>query len=90
MASRLASKCINWLIDTIETTLPPTTESDAVFPKCYTIDDKHVCSIGIKGAEIVFTPIFDSLKEANIKKRQSGTTWWLKYDEVINVLSKRF
>lgn len=88
-ATRLAVNCVNWL----EHSAAAARESLAQHPvigsgPIYTKDPNHSCIIGIVGAEIVYTPVEDILKEADVKTRRSKQQWWMGLGKLIKVLSK--
>ena len=40
------------------------------------------------GAEIVFTPVMESYKDADVKTRRGKTAWWRPFTHLIKILSK--
>ncbi|KAJ3020349.1 6-phosphofructokinase, alpha subunit [Thoreauomyces humboldtii] len=88
-ATRLAVNCINWL-------QASATEARAALAEkpvngagsVYTKNPNHSCTIGIVGAEITYTPVLESFKDADVKSRRGTTQWWRGYTHLIKVLSK--
>jgi 6-phosphofructokinase 1 len=85
-ATRLAVACVDW----IDKSVAECSDHKACswMPSVYTDKREHSTCIGVKGAEVVFTPVEDVLKEANMKKRTSKMSWWMELDDFIRVLSK--
>ena len=85
-ATRLAVACVDWIDKSVSEC---SGNKDCPWmPSVYTDLREHATCIGVKGAEVVFTPVEDVLKEANMKKRTSKVSWWMELDDFIRVLSK--
>ncbi|KAG9288210.1 hypothetical protein G9A89_020516 [Geosiphon pyriformis] len=84
-ATRLAVKCINFLE---KHTKSSTSLHEASRPKVYTSQKESACVIGIIGAQVVFQPVVDLLKETDMKKRISTKAWWFEFKELVDLLSK--
>jgi 6-phosphofructokinase 1 len=82
-ATRLAVKAVDWLQKVMEE-IQPTEDM-----KSYTKKDAHSCIIGIKGADIIATPIKEAVKDADLSKRRVNNNWWLPLRSLIRILGKR-
>ncbi|KAI8921378.1 phosphofructokinase-domain-containing protein [Powellomyces hirtus] len=88
-ATRLAVNCINWLqhaASEARTSLAHNPIAGA--GSVYTKDPAHSATIGIVGAEIIFTPVETSYKDADVKTRRGKHAWWREQTKLIRVLSK--
>lgn len=85
-ATRLAVNCIDWLQ---KTSLKCRTEtSKEGCPLIYTELKEDCCVIGIRGAEVVITPIEDLINETNLNKRRGNDVWWMHLTEATKILAK--
>jgi 6-phosphofructokinase 1 len=57
--------------------------------KSYTTSDIHSCIVGIRGADIIATPITSAKENADLKKRRCKDNWWMPLRDLIRVLGKR-
>ncbi|KAJ3156926.1 6-phosphofructokinase, alpha subunit [Geranomyces michiganensis] len=100
-ATRLAVNCITWLETAAKESTSSSSSRDSVsstttksatvlgLPRIYTTRDAHSCTIGIVGAEIVFTPVVESYKDADVKtRRERKPAWWRPFTHLIKILSK--
>lgn len=75
-AVRFAVNCIDWI------------ESQAVVTHYPPIGHKNISVIGIRGAEMLFTPVRELVKETNLKKRKGKDAWWIELKGLISIMSK--
>ncbi|KAJ3292218.1 6-phosphofructokinase, alpha subunit, partial [Borealophlyctis nickersoniae] len=92
-ATRLAVNCVNWLEQTandarILSSTPSACGSSVKKGRVHTTSSSTSCVIGIRGAQIVFTPVADIYKEADIKTRRGKDEWWMYLKGLIRILSK--
>ncbi|KAJ3281729.1 6-phosphofructokinase, alpha subunit [Rhizoclosmatium sp. JEL0117] len=90
-ATRMAVDCIDW----IEKAYGQACEnkSGGVMYQTvpgYTNKPEHAVVIGIQGADVVFTPLQELLKETDISKRRGVKAWWMGLTRLIKVLSKYY
>ncbi|TPX64845.1 6-phosphofructokinase [Spizellomyces sp. 'palustris'] len=88
-ATHQAVNCVNWL----EKAVASAREALAHLPvpgasSVYTKQPSHSCIIGIVGADTVYTPVEDILKEADVKARRGKDQWWMGFNRLIRILSK--
>ena len=58
-------------------------------PDVYTNDNLSACVIGIRGAQLEFTPVEELYMESDVKKRRGGEApWWLDTARLTNILAK--
>ncbi|ORY46084.1 6-phosphofructokinase [Rhizoclosmatium globosum] len=76
-ATRLSVNCIDWIQKSFLEAI--TAKQGGVFPG-YTNRAEHACVIGIRGAEVVFTPV----------ERRGRRAWWMGLTRLIKVLSKYY
>lgn len=84
-ANRLAVNCIEWLQ---ERAFSAVKASKKGFPGIYTTHTDDAVTIGIRGAQTVFTPIVELLAETDMKRRRGTSRWWWEYRDIIRILSK--
>ncbi|KAJ3327069.1 6-phosphofructokinase, alpha subunit [Blyttiomyces sp. JEL0837] len=93
-ATRLAVNCVDWIEEKVaEAQQDSGLESkDLKFtvPAVYTTRADHACVIGIRGANVVFTPVNELLDETDVGKRRGKTAWWMGLRRLIKVLSKYY
>lgn len=85
-ATRLAVECIDWIeqaaackeVDTV----------GCILPSVYTTRSDHACVIGIRGAQVVFSPVEELLKETDVKKRRGVNAWWMDVNKATKILAK--
>ncbi|KAI8585021.1 phosphofructokinase-domain-containing protein [Geranomyces variabilis] len=88
-ATRLAVNCITWLEAAARESRASNDNVNNTLPPVYTTRDTHSCTIGIVGAEIMFTPVVESYKDADVKtRRETKPAWWRPFTHLIKVLSK--
>ncbi|KAI9219323.1 phosphofructokinase-domain-containing protein [Blastocladiella britannica] len=102
-ATRLAAMCIDWIerhtCDTYAPALamlgdrndggsyPPRSSSPTNGP-VYTKTRESACVIGIRGADLVFTPVVDlMLLNTDLKNRRAREAWWMTWRGLVPLLA---
>ncbi|KAI9352043.1 phosphofructokinase-domain-containing protein [Obelidium mucronatum] len=90
-ATRLAVDCVDWIeksfLEACENKTGGTMYQNV---PGYTNKPAHACVIGIQGADVVFTPVQELLKETDMNKRRGTKAWWMGLTRLIKVLSKYY
>ena len=84
-ATRLAVNCVDWLQNTAVACKKGVNEG---CPEIYTNKKEHCCVIGIRGANVVITPIEDLILETDINKRRGNDAWWMELTDLTKTLAK--
>ncbi|KAI9208938.1 phosphofructokinase-domain-containing protein [Polychytrium aggregatum] len=93
-ATRLAVDCIDWIQKRAAHGRSRDQESSsrssplAAFPATYCPDGADACVIGVRGADVVFTPVEELLAETDLKARRGKVAWWMNLKELIRILAK--
>ena len=91
-ATRLAVNCVNWLQEVAykarQRTIKNSIHNLMGIPDVYTDRAEDCCVIGIRGAQIVLTPLEDLVIETDIHKRRGFDAWWMEMREMTNILAK--
>lgn len=88
-ATRQAVRCVRFIE---EHAIPPLDEAHAngsLPPAALCGSVKSAAVIGIRGSEIVFTPVRQLLDETDMKNRKSTKSWWLSMKGLVDLLSKK-
>jgi Phosphofructokinase len=92
-ATRLATSCINFLLDTCAGLKNQPNEMGI---RIYTNDPAHFCLIGVKGSEsiillnvVAFTPVDQLFAQTDLKYRRPKNQWWTHLSELHRTLAKR-
>jgi 6-phosphofructokinase 1 len=82
-ATRLAAFCVDWIERRTHWT-----PHDGTSQMQSARDPHSACVLGIRGADIVFTPVTDLMEgETEVDMRRSKSAWWMEYRPLIPMLS---
>ncbi|KAI8608940.1 phosphofructokinase-domain-containing protein [Chytriomyces sp. MP71] len=56
----------------------------------YNNSPENAVVVGVRGADVVFTPVEKLLKETDLRKRRGTSAWWMGLMRLIKVLSKYY
>ncbi|KAL7750945.1 6-phosphofructokinase, alpha subunit [Sorochytrium milnesiophthora] len=59
-----------------------------LLPNVYTRGKESACVVGVRGADVVFTPVADLLSDTDMEKRKPKSAWWMECRGLIRVLAK--
>ncbi|KAI9183561.1 6-phosphofructokinase, alpha subunit [Blastocladiella emersonii ATCC 22665] len=92
-ATRLASMCIDWIErhatgEPCDATSRVAAAAAAAAGSVYTTTRESACVIGIRGADLVFTPVADlMLLNTDLKKRRARDAWWMPARGLVPLLA---
>ncbi|KAI9348701.1 phosphofructokinase-domain-containing protein [Obelidium mucronatum] len=100
-ATRMSVNCIDWIQKAFKESCESQGRESALAGKAtattkipdfygYTTRSEHACVIGIRGADVVFTPVDVLLEETDMDKRRGTKAWWMGLTRLIKVLSKYY
>ncbi|GLV45890.1 Phosphofructokinase [Carabus blaptoides fortunei] len=81
MGTKMASKTVEWMIDTLKRCTTPDGKVDA------SGDDTAVL-MGVIRRQYQFTPLTELKKQTNFEKRIPNEQWWLKLRPLLRILAK--
>lgn len=92
----MAVKCVNWLETHVFEAYKQAEEryggrialSDMPNGGVYATSPETCAVIGVRGTNIVFTPVDVLLPEADLKKRVWKNPWWKGFSSLVRVLAK--
>lgn len=82
-ATRLAVNCIDWIQKAAKESSQTTGKH-----RIYTLDANHSCVIGTIGGSITTTPVYQLLKEVDLKARRLKDSWWLELNRMTRIMAK--
>lgn len=87
-ATRLAVSCIDWLEERAKRN--DSTSAEFVSQRIHTMGEDDACIIGIRGAEVVFSPIESLVREADMENRRGQDAWWMNLEKLIHIMAKYY
>lgn len=87
-ATNLSYKCINWLLGVCDG-LRSYNNGDNMGMSTFTKLSEHSCVVGIRGADMILTPVIQLQEETDLKTRRSKTQWWYGLGALNRTLAKR-
>lgn len=81
MGTKMAAKCVEWLVDQLKTAKQPdgSIKADTA---------ESACLLGLVRRQYRFTPLRDLIAETNFDVRIPKSQWWLKLRPLLRILAK--
>uniref|UniRef100_A0A182P3I4 ATP-dependent 6-phosphofructokinase n=1 Tax=Anopheles epiroticus TaxID=199890 RepID=A0A182P3I4_9DIPT len=81
MGTKMAAKCVEWLVDQLKASTQPDGSIDAKAPET-------ACLLGLVRRQYKFTPLKELIGETNFMQRIPKHQWWLKLRPLLRILAK--
>ncbi|XP_037035820.1 ATP-dependent 6-phosphofructokinase isoform X2 [Bradysia coprophila] len=81
MGTKMAAKCVEWMVDQIKANKQPDGSIRANGPE-------SACLLGLVRRQYSFTPVRDLIAETNFDQRIPKHQWWLKLRPLLRILAK--
>lgn len=81
MATKMAAKCVDWLIEKMD----ENTRDDGVV---FTNSPDTVCMLGLRSRRYEFTPVHSLKAETDWEHRIQKQQWWMKLRPLMRILAK--
>ncbi|XP_055689538.1 ATP-dependent 6-phosphofructokinase isoform X2 [Lutzomyia longipalpis] len=81
MGTKMAAKCVEWLVDQLRVNTQPDGSIKAT-------SHDSACLLGLVRRQYRFTPLHDLIAETNFDQRIPKTQWWLKLRPLLRILAK--
>uniref|UniRef100_U5EUA4 ATP-dependent 6-phosphofructokinase n=1 Tax=Corethrella appendiculata TaxID=1370023 RepID=U5EUA4_9DIPT len=81
MGTKMAAKCVEWLVQQVKQNIQPDGVVKATNPD-------SACLLGLVRRQYKFTPLSELVSETNFEQRIPKTQWWLKLRPLLRILAK--
>lgn len=81
MGTKMAAKCVEWLVDQLRSAKQPDGSIKADGPD-------SACLLGLVRRQYRFTPLKELISETNFDQRIPKSQWWLKLRPLLRILAK--
>lgn len=81
MGTKMAAKCVEWLVDQLKTNTKP----DGTI---YANNNESACLLGLVRRQYRFTPVQELIPQSNFEQRIPKVQWWLKLRPLLRILAK--
>jgi len=81
MATKMAAKCVDWLVDRLK-------ESQQPDGTVHTNAPGTACMLGLRSRKYEFTPVSALKEESDWEHRIPKTQWWMKLRPLMRILAK--
>lgn len=81
MGTKMAAKCVDWLVEQLRVAKQPDGSIKADTPD-------SACLLGLVRRQYRFTPLRELISETNFEQRIPKSQWWLKLRPLLRILAK--
>lgn len=81
MGTKMAAKCVEWLVEQLKANTQPDGSICAKSPDT-------ACLLGLVRRQYKFSPLKDLIAETNFEQRIPKQQWWLKLRPLLRILAK--
>lgn len=81
MGTKMAAKCVEWLVDQLK----KNTQPDGTI---YANTKESASLLGLVRRQYRFTPVTDLIPQTNFEQRIPKSQWWLKLRPLLRILAK--
>lgn len=81
MGTKMAAKCVEWLVDQLK----KNTQPDGTI---YANTKESASLLGLVRRQYRFTPVTDLIPQSNFEQRIPKSQWWLKLRPLLRILAK--
>uniref|UniRef100_A0A240PMF4 ATP-dependent 6-phosphofructokinase n=1 Tax=Anopheles atroparvus TaxID=41427 RepID=A0A240PMF4_ANOAO len=81
MGTKMAAKCVEWLVEQLKANTKPDGTIEAKTPET-------ACLLGLVRRQYKFTPLKELIGETNFEQRIPKHQWWLKLRPLLRILAK--